>query len=109
MEKIAERLGTESGAMKIFQEIIDRRYTHLNHLFDENIEAVKSALAENIDSQDEGSLMRTFEIQRALASQLIEDQTNIRFDSQSEEIEKLISNMMVAQSSKEVKNEIEGI
>lgn len=100
MRKIAKRLGTDSDIMRHFQEIVERRYENINKLFDENIQAVKTVLAENIDSIDEGSLLKTFEQRKRLADQLIEEQKNTeRLEFKNNELERVLSNVVDSEKS----------
>ncbi|CAG9328453.1 unnamed protein product [Blepharisma stoltei] len=76
IEKIAKKVGNDKETMKFFQEIIERRYSHINQIFDENIEAVKSALSDNLENADEESLIKTFEQRKQLADKLIEQKNS---------------------------------
>lgn len=72
MQIIAKKVGSEDLLMKHFEEIIERRYAHIDQLFDENIEAVKSAVQQAIEEGNPESLLHTLEKQENFASNLFQ-------------------------------------
>ena len=52
MNKLAEILGNESEMKGKFQEMIDRRYSKLENLFEENLENIKQVLGLDLQSLD---------------------------------------------------------
>jgi Domain of unknown function (DUF4378)/IQ calmodulin-binding motif len=73
MRAIAKKVGSEDLLMIHFEEIIERRYEHIDQLFDENIEAVKFAVQNAIEQENPESLLQTLEKQENFASALFEN------------------------------------
>jgi hypothetical protein len=73
MLAIAKKVGSEDVLMTHFEEIIERRYSHINQLFDENIEAVKFAVQNAIDEDNTESLLQTLEKQENFASEIFQN------------------------------------
>lgn len=73
MRNLAKKLGSEDVLMRFFEEIIERRYTHINQLFDENMEAVASALQQAIEDDNTESLLHTLEKQENFASEMFQN------------------------------------
>ena len=86
MKAIARKVGSEEILMKHFEEIIERRYAHINQLFDENIEAVKSAVQHAIEEDDAESLLHTLEKQENFASEIFQ---NLEDNEEMNELMKL--------------------
>ena len=72
MQAIARKVGSEEILMKHFEDIIERRYAHIDQLFDENIEAVKSAVQQAIEEENPESLQHTLEKQENFASEVFQ-------------------------------------
>ena len=86
LRQIARNVGSEDFLMKYLQDMIDRRYQLIEQLFDENIEAVKLAVKQAIEDDDQESLMQTLEKQENFASEIFQ---NLENNDEMEEFMKL--------------------
>lgn len=86
MRTIAKKVGSEEVLMQHFEQIIERRYDLIEQLFDENIEAVKSAVKQAIEENDQESLLQTLEKQENFASEIFQ---NLENNEEMEEFLKL--------------------
>ncbi|OMJ88191.1 hypothetical protein SteCoe_9925 [Stentor coeruleus] len=90
MRMLAKKVGSEEMLMKYFVEIIERRYLNISQIFDENVEAVASALQQAIEDDNTESLLHTLERQENFASEMFQ---NLEKNEEMDELMKLKHNI----------------
>lgn len=90
MRMLAKKVGSEDMLMKYFVEIIERRYLNISQIFDENVEAVASALHQAIEDDNTESLLHTLERQENFASEMFQ---NLEKNDEMDELMKLKHNI----------------
>lgn len=97
IKQIALRTGSEPEILKIFQSIIDRRYEKINSFFDENIKAVKDALASSIIN-DEKSIVDSIESYKSIIE--------LNLDDNQDELDLMLRQMIGTKHVKEIEDQI---
>lgn len=94
MEKLAEVLGDNPEVKKKFQEMIDRRYSKLETLFEENLENLKQAL--NLENQTIELKIEEFQSKSKssdFSSSFINHLNQIENDGQEVDLRKSVENI----------------
>ncbi|OMJ79095.1 hypothetical protein SteCoe_20954 [Stentor coeruleus] len=90
MKMLAKKVGSEDMLMKYFVEIIERRYLNISQIFDENVEAVVSALHQAIEDDNTESLLHTLERQENFVNEMFQ---NLGKNDEMDELMKLKQNI----------------
>ena len=94
---IAPETGSEKEIVKIFEDIINRRYEKINRMFDDNIKAVQDALAQSV-IKDEKSITETIELRKNLVE--------IVPENNQDELDFLLKQMIGTQHIREIEEQI---